>query len=140
MVPTLQVAAKVEADEKIPGTGGSFGYYELGQPLLTGGLINEAVDRGHVRSYIWFTETRSTVAPLDSSNPYFLGVHARTAYHLMYEPDAATTLNRTYLASLPLEQVCDVMIIYADICTLSSAELNALGVTFKKIPRDITRL
>ena len=34
----------------------------------------------------------------------------------------------------------DGYVVYADLCTLSQSELEKYHITFKKIPRDITRL
>lgn len=121
-------------------TSDSFSYYELGEPLLRNGLINEMVGIDHVREYIWYTETKSPFTPESATNPYYLGAHQGTSYHLLYEPEASTVLNRAYIVSLPTEQLGDSSVIYADTCSLSAQELSALGVTFKKIPRDISRL
>mgnify|MGYP000847331985 CR=1 FL=1 len=120
--------------------GASYSFFELGEPLLREGLINEEVGIDRVREYIWFNETRSPFRRDSSDNPYFLGIHQRTAYHLLYERDKPTTLNRVYLAALPEEQRSDSLVVYADTCSLSAADMVSARVTFKKIPRDISRL
>ena len=49
-----------------------------------------------------------------------------------------TTLNREFLHTIKTK--ADAYVIYADLCTLSNAELEKYHITFKKIPRDITKL
>ena len=61
-----------------------------------------------------------------------------TAYYFYYEKDALTTLNRDFLAGVKTRAEGYVM--YADLCTLSDEELADCRITFKKIPRDISRL
>lgn len=129
-----------DTDTIFEESGASYSFYELGEPLLRDGLINENVGIEQIREYIWFTETKSPFTSDTSSNLHFLGVHQRTAYHLLYERDTPTTLNRAYLASLPREQRGDSFVIYADTCSLSAEDMAAASVTFKKIPRDISRL
>src|SRR5699024_5500384 len=42
-----------EGKSAVEGTGGSFSYYELGEPLLIGENLNEAVAPEKIREYIW---------------------------------------------------------------------------------------
>lgn len=137
----LHVTASSEVNTEVEGLGGSFSFYELGEPLLVDGSLNAVVPVDRVREYIWFTETQTPLQPsVTPSQPFYLGTHKQTAYHFIYEPDRVTNLGRSYVASLSPEVVSDAQVIYADTCTLSVKELSALNVTFKKIPRDITRL
>ena len=125
--------------KKIPGTGGSFSYYELGKPLLTPeGNLNEAVDLERIREYIWYTETRCDLPQYRNSNEYHLGTHNGTAYYFYYCAETTTTLDYAFLATIP--ERTESTVIYADCCTLSEKELMRTGITFKKIPRDITKL
>ena len=125
--------------KKIPGTGGSFSYYELGKPLLTPeGNLNEAVDLERIREYIWYTETRCDLPQYRNSNAYHLGTHNGTAYYFYYRAESTTTLDYAFLATIP--ERTESTVIYADCCTLSEKELMRTGITFKKIPRDITKL
>ncbi|MGN0820477.1 MAG: site-specific DNA-methyltransferase [Akkermansia sp.] len=125
--------------KKIPGTGGSFSYYELGEPLLTPeGTLNEAVDLERIREYIWYTETRCDLPQYRNSNEYHLGTHNGTAYYFYYRAETTTTLDYAFLATIP--ERTENTVIYADCCTLSEKELMRTGITFKKIPRDITKL
>lgn len=137
----VQVVATRTRDFDVSGTGGSFSYYELGEPLLVDGNLNASVPAERIRDYIWFTETQTTVSGESSeAHPYFLGTDRHVAYHFIYEADEVTNLGLKYITPLSPEVVSDALVIYADTCTLSDRELSGLNITFKKIPRDITRL
>lgn len=50
-----------EGKNAVSGTGGGFGYYELGERLfLEGGNLNPIIDRETIREYIWYMEKHST--------------------------------------------------------------------------------
>jgi adenine-specific DNA-methyltransferase len=124
-----------------PGTGGSFSYYELGEPLFIGDnneYLNEAVGTDKIKSYIWYTETRTTYQPEDSFNEAFLGVHEQTAFYFIYSPHQLTALDFDTLALVTAE--ANLYIIYADNCLLPRDFLLRHNIIFKKIPRDISRL
>ena len=119
------------------GTGGGFEYYELGEPLMfEDGNLNEAVGVEKIREYVWYTETKEAYIPTDT--PYYLGTKSDTAYYFYYEPDAVTTLDVDFLKKL--NNTMERHIIYADMCALSDADLARFIITFKKIPRDISKL
>lgn len=120
------------------GTGGGFSYYELGEPLMNGDNLNEEVGIDKIREYVFFTETKCRLPEAHGDEPYYLGEHANNAYYFYYERDAITTLNRDFLRTVKTK--ADGYVIYADLCTLSEEELERHHITFKKIPRDITKL
>lgn len=122
----------------VAGTGGSFSYYELGEPLMVGDILNENVGVEKIREYVYFTYTKSRLPEPHPDEPYFMGVHVNSAYYFYYEREAVTTLNRKFLHTVKTQ--ADAYVIYADLCTLSDAELEKYHITFKKIPRDITKL
>ena len=131
-----------QGDKVVAGTGGGFGYYELGEPLMNGDVLNENLPVEKIREYVWHTETRGTgnvqqVAD-SGSDPYLLGVVDETAYYFCYEKAKKVTLNRALLRRLKTK--AEWYIIYADICLVEAAELKKMNIVFKKIPRDITRL
>ncbi|KTF04677.1 Modification methylase MboII [Trueperella bernardiae] len=136
----LQVVATQSHDHDVSGTGGDFSFYELGAPLLVDGDLNPDVPLDRVCEYIWFTETGQAFSNPTSAHPYFLGRHEDASLFFVYEPDRVTSLDRGYLASIPIECAASSYVIYADTCLLSDEELRSLNITFKKIPRDITRL
>ncbi|MBS6620476.1 DNA methylase [Corynebacterium striatum] len=118
----------------------SFSFYELGEPLLIDGDLNSDVPLERVREYVWFTETGQPFSNPTSAHPYFLGRHEDASLFFVFEPDRVTSLDRGYLASIPSECAASSYVIYADTCLLSDKELRSLNITFKKIPRDISRL
>ena len=124
--------------QAVAGTGGSFSYYELGEPLMNGDVLNENVGVEKIREYVYFTDTKSRLPEPHADEPYYMGIHVSTAYYFYYEKQAVTTLNREFLHTVKTK--ADAYVIYADLCTLSDMELEKYHITFKKIPRDITKL
>ena len=128
-----------EGKKAVPGTGGSFSFYELGEPLmLDAEHLNEKVGKDKIREYVWYTETRQPLPETRPEHDYQLGALNHTAYYFYYEPDQMTVLGYDFLSTI--REKAESYIIYADRCALSDAELMRFGITFKKIPRDITRL
>lgn len=141
-MPFVQVVASQEYEFDVSGTCGSFSFFELGDPLLVEGNLNPQVSLERVREYIWFTETaeryRSDAVQV---HPDFLGrSRSNASYFFAFDPDAPTVLDRAYLASIPIECAAEAFVVYADTCLLTEQELVKHNITFKKIPRDITRL
>lgn len=127
-----------EGKNAVEGTGGNFSFYDLGEPLLHGDMLNENVGVEKIREYVYFTDTKASLPESHPDEPYFMGVHIGSAYYFYYEKQAVTTLNREFLHTVKTK--ADAFVIYADLCTLSEAELEKYHITFKKIPRDITKL
>ena len=134
-----------EGKNAVEGTGGNFSFYDLGEPLLVGDCLNEAVSPEKIREYIWFMETRTSFnaefgmrnAEL-GGNPYYLGIHNHTGYYFYYEPQRVTVLDYAFLSTIT--EKADGTVIYADRYSISEDKLAKMGVTFKKIPRDISKL
>ena len=123
----------------VPGTGGDFTFYDLGEALLLpNGNLNENVSADKIREYVYYMETKEALPEGSNGNPYFLGASHGAAYYFYYEKDAITTLDHGFLATIP--ERADNYIIYADLCTIPTEELAKYNITFKKIPRDIARL
>ena len=110
-----------EGKNAVSGTGGDFSFYELGEPLLVGECLNENISAGKIREYIWFMETKTPYTPPTSSNPFI---------------SAGETARRTISAT----EKADETAIYADRCSIGEDKLAQMNITFKKIPRDISRL
>ena len=156
-----------EGDKAVEGTGGGFGYYELGDPLMIGENLNEDLPLEKIREYVWYMETRGMgsvanveVLPIANANsqsdngnigignignigntkndPYLLGVVDGAACYFCYEKGSTVKLNRALLRKLKTK--AERYVIYADICLLDDSELEKYNITFKKIPRDIARL
>lgn len=127
-----------EGKKEVEGTGGSFSFYDLSEPLLIGENLNESVGTEKIREYIWFMETKSPYAPADGENTYYLGGSNDTGYYFYYEPGQVTVLDYQFLSTLTEKNGSTV--IYADRCSIGADKLAQLGIVFKKIPRDISRL
>ncbi len=121
----------------VPGTGGSFSFYELGEPLLIDENLNENVSVDKIREYIWFMETKQPYTAAQG-HPYYLGKHNDTGYYFYYEPQNITVLDYAFLSTIA-EKVSGT-VIYADRCSIGDDKLAQFGIIFKKIPRDISRL
>lgn len=126
-------------EERMEGLGGSFDYYELGEPLFNeDGTLNEAVGTDKIRAYVYYTETHQHLArQQDTDYPYLLDYHGGTGYFFYYEPDKVTTISYDILHIVP--QRAEHYVIYADVCTLGKEQLAKMNIVFKKIPRDINR-
>lgn len=127
-----------DGKQAVEGTGGSFSYYELGDTLMENGNLNENVSIDKIREYVYFTETKCRPLPINEDEPYLLGCHFVTAYYFYYDKEHITTLNRDFLHTVKTKT--DSYVMYADLCTLSNAELEKFHITFKKISRDILKL
>ena len=128
-----------EGKKAVEGLGGSFDYYELGEPLFNeDGTLNEAVGTDKIRAYVYYTETHQHLArQQDTDYPYLLDYHGGTGYFFYYEPDKVTTISYDILHIVP--QKAEHYVIYADVCTLGKEQLAKMNIVFKKIPRDINR-
>jgi adenine-specific DNA-methyltransferase len=119
------------------GTGGGFTFYELGDRLLLeNGNINEIVGEEKIREYVWYTETRAEYARQVA--PHYLGMKSDTAYYFHYKRNSVTSLDEDFLKTITVKAA--QYVIYADMCALPDADLGRFNITFKKIPRDISRL
>ena len=127
-----------EGKNAVEGTGGNFSFYDLGEPLLIGDCLNEAVAPEKIREYIWFMETKTPYAPPAGDNPYYLGQHNDTDYYFYYEPQTVPVLDYAFLSTV--SEKASGTVIYADLCSIGEDKLAQMGITFKKIPRDISRL
>ncbi len=127
-----------EGKNAVEGTGGSFSFYELGEPVFNAdGYLNENIGTEKLREYIWYSETRRPYATTDNAHPYFMGNHNGTAYYFYYNPDEITTLSHDSLNIVG--DKAETYVIYADQCVIDSEWLSANNIIFKKIPRDIRR-
>ena len=119
------------------GTGGSFDFYELGEPIFDAdGNLNENIGAEKLREYIWYSETRTPLATTVETN-YLLGNHNDTAYYFYYEKDKITTLSHETLNIVA--EKAETYVIYADQCVIDKEWLAANHIIFKKIPRDIRK-
>ena len=134
-----RVKKVIQGYGKINGTGGSFDFYELGQPMfLEDGNLNELVVIEKIRQYVYYTETKETLTETKhKDNKHFLGKHNDTAYYFNYKQDEVTTLDHAFLSTMKTK--AEQYVIYADNCLLTKDFMTKHHIIFKKIPRDITR-
>lgn len=123
----------------VNGTGGSFDYYELGQPIFKKDKnLNEKVGENKIREYIYYTETRQYLKRnQEEGSKYLLDTYNDTGYYFYYEKDKLTTLGLDTLSIV--SERADQYIIYADKCLLDKEYMLVKNIVFKKIPRDIKR-
>lgn len=134
---------EAEESERKP-LGGGFDYYTVGDPIFSDdGELNDTIGVEAIRGYMAYTEGIPLEYRTPVDNPvskHLLGLSPDIAWLFNYEPDQATCLNMEYLAGLNFGAKRPASaIIYADRCLLSKEFLQAHGIIFKKIPRDITR-
>lgn len=73
---------------------------------------------------------------------YSLGIKDTALYLFYYEKERIATLDMAFLGSLHIKQLPtkpENYIIYADKCALDKDFMLKHGITFKRIPRDISR-
>ena len=140
------------------GTGGGFAFYRVGDALFDAEQnLNPAAPVESVRRYIAYTEGLPASAlpeherPPENGesqhknpvSPYFLGMKDGAAYLFHYEPDRATDLSLDFLQTIRTETLPEKperWVIYADRTLLSQEQMKQLGIIFKRIPRDISKL
>ena len=135
-----------EGKSKTDGLGGSFEFFELGEPLfLENELFNESVGVERIRQYVSYSERipLDQQLPIENSiSPSALGINEQTLWLFNYDENAVTSLDLEYLGSLnlrELKQRPSQYVIYADKCVLEAKFMQDHGITFKRIPRDILR-
>ena len=61
--------AEMDGDKAVPGAGGSFTFYELGEPLFDeDGNLNAAIPPEKIREYVWYMETKLPLQKSASKN------------------------------------------------------------------------
>ena len=122
----------------VAGSGGGFDFYEIGEPLMIAGNLNENVDVEKIHAYIWYTENGVQYRKPSSNNSAYLGEFNGMAIYFHYKQDHRTTLDANFLRTI--ETQANSYLIYADECSFPDDFLQKHQITFKKIPRDIKKL
>jgi adenine-specific DNA-methyltransferase len=123
------------------GTGGSFDYYSLGEPLFIGDNqeeLNPAIPIEKMKEYIWFSETREAYQGENKEEPNLLGVKEDTAYYFFYSNEDIHTLDYELLALIKTK--ASQYVIYANNCLLPKDYMLLKNIRFKQIPGNISRL
>lgn len=133
----ISIVAEKRVSGKTEGLGGEFDFYELGSPLFDENYnLNEEIGLPKIKEYIWFSETRTSFTEPNAEN-YLLGKKDDAVYYFIYEKNHLTTLD--YDALELIKTKGEQYIIYADNCLLPKEFMSRKNISFKKIPRDITR-
>lgn len=135
-----------EGRKAVAGLGGGFDFYSVGTALFKDDKnLNEEVGAEAIRDYVAYTEKIPTGKRLDAGNsvsPYALGETETALCVFFYEKDRVTTLDIDFLGQLKIKNLPsrpEQFVIYADKCALDKDFLYKHGISFKRIPRDITR-
>lgn len=135
-----------EGSKTVEGLGGGFDFYTVGTALFKEDKnLNEEVGAEAIRGYVAYTESIPTEKRLGLENPispYALGSTNTSLCVFYYEKNRVTTLDIDFLGTLNIKNLPsrpEQFVIYADKCALDKDFLYKHGITFKRIPRDITR-
>ncbi|WP_322038038.1 site-specific DNA-methyltransferase [Burkholderia cenocepacia] len=135
-----------EGNKAVAGTGGGFDFYTVGTALFKEDKnLNEEVGAEAIREYVAYTESIQPEKRFEVDNPvspYALGATDTALCVFYYERDRVTTLDIDFLGQLKIKNLQsrpEQFVIYADKCALDKDFLYKHGITFKRIPRDITR-
>lgn len=135
----LKVIGTKTYSDNMEGLGGSFDFYELGEPLFTvEDNINEDILIDKIREYVYFTETGKHLERSSQESKYLLDTFEGTGYYLYFEKGNSTCLSKSTIGKVITERA-EQYIVYADSCTLSDDFLSNNNITFKKIPSEIRR-
>ena len=88
-----------EGKKAVPGTGGSFSFYELGQPIFDGEYLNDSIAEEEIRKYVYFTETKQPIPARKDDEPCFMGMHMDVAYYYYYDKNGVITKVETSVSS-----------------------------------------
>ena len=119
--------------ERVRRVGGSFEFYEVGEPLFVEDELNPAVDLEQIRAYVWATETATKyVKPECDDCAEFLGVDKGIAYYFH-----TGVLDSDFLATMRTR--ADAYVIFAESCAVDAEFMEKYKIEFRKIPRDIIK-
>jgi adenine-specific DNA-methyltransferase len=138
-VTATRVKRMIQGTEAIEAVGGNFSYYELSEnPILSEtGEFDPSLSLDEIRDFVWKSETRTQRDSKAASDEGLLGTHHGTAVYLLYGKDGPMPFERRNLRSLKRD--ADRHVVYAGSCAFSSEELERMNITFKKLPRDLSR-
>ena len=129
----MEPYAETITAERVRRVGGSFDFYEIGEPLFVDDELNEDIDIEQIREYIWVTETSTPYEKPDVEDcAEFLGVHNGEAFYFHMG-----TLDYDFLATMRTR--ADAYIIFAESCAVGEEFLRKYKIEFRKIPRDIIK-
>jgi adenine-specific DNA-methyltransferase len=126
-----------------------FDYYELAGELFNplGERINPEVDKEALGRFAYFLETGlalgdGAASAFGANGSAFVGDGRDRDLYLFYEPDGTTVFGYEELSAL-LGGAADggkPAVVYADRCVVGDEDLEARGIVFRKLPRDLKEL
>ena len=125
--------------------GGGFRFYRLGKPVFDeNNHINPLVTYPALAAHCWFSETKTPLPNTQGAEKTpLLGMHNGTAYYLLFNgilgdqnPEGGNVLTQKLLRILP--SFAGPKVIYGEVSLLDDARLRAEGITFKKIPYELS--
>lgn len=125
--------------------GGGFRFYRLGEPVFDeNNHINPHVTYPALAAHCWFIETKTPISvTFGTDMTPLLGTHNGIAYYLLFngilgdqKPEGGNVLTQKLLRLLPL--FAGPKVIYGEVSLLDEARLRAEGITFKKIPYELS--
>lgn len=135
-----------ENSKFVAETGGGFDFYDLGPTLFKEDKnMNKEVGAEAIRDYVAYTESIPNQQRFDAKNhvsPLCVRSDGNSVWVFYYEKDRVTTLDLDFLGILSIKSLSarpEQFVIYADKCALDKEFLYKHSITFKRIPRDITR-
>ena len=131
-----RVKRVMQGYSNVDGTGGSFDFYEVGEPIMIDNMLNKNLQLEDIYKYIWFSETRTQYK--QQEHKYYLGEHDGTAIYFYYEPEQVTCLDFEFLSKYIFARA-ERYIIYANTCALGDEFMRKYFIEFKKIPSDIMK-
>ena len=136
-----------EGGQPYLGSETGFDYYELAGELFTalGERIDPEVDKEALGRFAFFLETGvalddGAAGTFGANGAAFVGGARGRDLYLFYEPEGTTAFGYDELSALPHPETGKPTIVYADRCVVDDEELEARGVVFRKIPRDLREL
>ena len=131
----IKVIAQKHYEEFVDGIGGNYTFYELGEPLFKGDLLNENVNEDKIREYVFYSETKHPLIRSHIPGEYILDTFNNVGYYFYYKPKEVTVLSIDTLSIVT--EKAENYVIYADICNLPESYMAKHNIVFKQIPRDI---
>lgn len=136
-----------EGGQPFLGEETGFDFYELAGELFSplGERIDPEVDKEALGRFAFFLETGlalddGAAGTFGANGAAFVGGGRDRDLYLFYEPGGTTVFGRKELAALSSRKNGRPTVVYADRCVVDDEDLQAHGVVFRKIPRDLREL
>jgi adenine-specific DNA-methyltransferase len=135
-------------DEKLrEGLGGTFSYYELGDPIDTDAMLDgsDLPSFEDLAKYTFHTATgeKLDIKQLEPEN-YYVGSSKTFEVFMIYEPDKKRlkelALNSTLAEQIHVRFPNKRKLVYAPCCYLEDWRLGDLNISFAQLPFEIYRI